>query len=81
LSERQYITCKQLIEFIADYVDGQLDEVSRSDFERHLAVCKSCQTYLEMYRQTVTAVRALAPDEPLDDIPEELVRSILTRRR
>ena len=81
LSDRPYITCKQLIEFIADYVDGQLDEVSKSDFERHLAICKSCQAYLAMYRQAVSAARALASDERLDDIPDELVRSILARRR
>jgi len=41
--QRPLITCRQLIRFIADYLEGELDEVSRGDFERHLDRCGSCQ--------------------------------------
>ena len=60
---RPYITCRQLIEFIADYLDGDLDAVSRADFERHLPRCPSCQAYLQSYRETITLVHLLATEE------------------
>ena len=80
MSERPYITCRQLIDFIADYVDGALDEVSREDFERHLGVCPSCRAYLASYRETMSLTKIAITDEPPEDVPEELVRAILAHR-
>ena len=80
MSERPIITCRQLIDFIVDYVEGALDEMERHDFERHLGVCPSCVAYLASYRETMSLTRILATDEPLDDVPEELVVTILARR-
>lgn len=75
------ITCKQLIEFIAAYVAGELDDGPRELFERHLDICPSCRAYLDSYRKTMALVQELATDEPLDDVPEELVATILGARR
>jgi anti-sigma factor RsiW len=80
MTDRPYITCRQLIEFIADYVEGALDAAARSDFERHLGRCASCQAYLQSYRQTTTLVRELATDEPAVGVPDELVAAILARK-
>lgn len=80
MNERPYITCRQLIDFIADYLDGALDAVSGEDFERHLSVCRSCQAYLASYRETMSLTKIAITDEPLEDVPEELVRAILARR-
>ena len=71
---RPYITCRQLIDFIADYVAGDLDDVARDDFERHLGVCPSCRAYLDSYRKTMALT---CSDEPLPDVPEALVHRIL----
>lgn len=80
MNAKPYITCRQLIDFIVDYIDGALDETSRHELERHLAVCPSCQAYLETYRETMTLTRIAITDEPLQDVPEELVKTILARR-
>ena len=80
MNPRRYITCRELIEFIGDYVEGALDEVSRSDFERHLERCRSCQAYLKTYETTLVLIHApLAEDALATDVPEELVRTILSR--
>jgi anti-sigma factor RsiW len=78
---RPYITCRQLIEFIAAYVDGELDGLAREDFERHLAACASCRAYLASYRETIEIVHLLAVEEPATDVPEELVAAILASAR
>jgi anti-sigma factor RsiW len=79
MNERPYITCRQLIEFIIDYLEGELDDVARHDFERHLSVCSSCQAYLATYRRTMELTRE-ATDEVAEGVPEELIRTILARR-
>ena len=79
--ERAYITCRELIDFIAGYVAGELEDEARHDFERHLAACSSCRAYLDSYRTTMALTRAMASDEPAADVPEELVRRILDARR
>jgi anti-sigma factor RsiW len=81
MEPRPYITCRQLIEFIGDYLDGDLDQTARADFERHLSVCRSCRAYLETYRQTTELVHLLGTNEPAEDVPEELVQTILTALR
>jgi anti-sigma factor RsiW len=82
MTERPYITCRQLIDYIVDYVAGELDEIASQDFERHLAVCPSCRAYLASYRETMKLTRELAEsDEALDDVPEELVQAILAARK
>lgn len=77
MTARPFITCRQLIEFIMDYVAGELGDDERSDFERHLEHCASCQAYLDSYRKTM--VLAVEGDKTADDVPEELVRTILKR--
>lgn len=79
--EHAYITCRELIDFIIDYVDGHLPAAARDDFDRHLGVCPSCRAYLDSYRKTMAMTRAMASDEPVDDVPEMLVRTILDARR
>ena len=80
MTQRPFITCRQLIGFIADYIDGALDDVALSDFERHLANCRSCRAYLETYRQTTKVARLLLDtDEKVEDVPEELIQTILAR--
>ncbi len=80
LSTKPYITCRQLIDFIASYLDQKLPEGERAEFERHLAVCPSCQAYLSTYRQTVALTRAAAHDEPPENVPEALIEAILSAR-
>ncbi len=80
MGERVRITCRQLIDFIADYVDGDLDDRLGHVFESHLAHCRSCRAYLESYRKTLRFTRAVANDIPLDDVPDELVKLILGKR-
>lgn len=58
------ITCKQLFDFLADYVDGTIAPRRREEFERHIRVCPSCQAYLDGYRRTIELGRvAYAPDD------------------
>jgi anti-sigma factor RsiW len=80
--ERPYITCRELLEFLNLYLDGELPEERRAEFDRHLGVCEPCRSYIREYRQAVELGRDAfaASDEPAD-APEELVAAILRSRR
>lgn len=81
---RPYVTCQQVIDFIAEYLDGNLDAVQLHEFERHLAVCPSCVNYLRSYQTTVRLGKAAmqGPDQPAaGPFPEGLVRAIAAARR
>jgi predicted anti-sigma-YlaC factor YlaD len=77
------MTCEALIEFLADYLDGALPEETVLVFERHLTLCKSCDAYLETYRETIRMARATAtaPTVALREAPEELIQAILATRQ
>jgi anti-sigma factor RsiW len=79
MTDRPSITCRELIDFIMDYLDGTLPADRRLEFERHLGVCPSCIAYLDSYKAAVhLGQQALAPsDEPAaGKAPEDLLRAI-----
>lgn len=79
MTNKPYITCRELIDFLMEYVDGTLSPDRRHEFERHLGVCPSCGAYLESYKSTVAlGKQALTPsDEPATGkAPESLLRAI-----
>lgn len=84
MTHHPYITCRELIDFIADYLEGELPEAERHEFERHLKVCPSCVAYLESYRRTVSLGKEAltASDQPASgQVPEGLLKAIRSARR
>ena len=77
------MTCRELVDFLMSYLDGELEPNARRAFEDHLGRCPPCVAYLESYRETVRLGRSLCdPPEgpPPEEVPEELVQAILAAR-
>lgn len=78
------MTCREFVEFIMGFLDGDLPADVQAPFERHLSSCPSCHRYLQVYRATVAAGRPAFADLDAgvpDEVPAELVRAILASRR
>lgn len=78
------MTCRELAEFIADYLSGDLPLETRVQFDRHLTVCPNCVAYLSNYRDTIALGRRVFADDEAavpDDVPKDLVQAILASRR
>ena len=77
------MTCRDVIEFLSAYLDGELAAEERETFEAHLAECPDCVRYLRTYEDAVTLARgAFDPNHPLPpDVPDKLVQAILAARR
>ncbi len=78
------MTCRELNDFISDYLSGELIPSKGAEFDEHLVACPPCRRYLESYRLTIRAAKAAFtdPDKPVtDEVPAELVEAILEARR
>jgi anti-sigma factor RsiW len=77
------VTCRDVTEFIMDYLSGQLETDVVAAFEAHLVRCEACRRFLASYQATISLERsAFDPAQPeAVDVPEDLVRGILEARR
>jgi predicted anti-sigma-YlaC factor YlaD len=75
------LTCREMTDFLADYLDGSLALAERHVFDKHLADCPECTAYLQSYAETIRLARQTREDDTLPvAVPDELVRAILAAR-
>ena len=67
------MVCRELVEVITDYLEGNLSRRDKRRFERHLAACDGCTAYLEQMRQTIRLTGALTEEQ----IPEPVKARLL----
>ena len=71
-------TCKDVNEFLAEYVAGELPMFKRMAFEAHLALCGDCRRFVADYRRTIALGKdALRTDDDRRGVPEELVHAVI----
>ena len=75
------MTCREALDFLIDYLEGNLTLPQKVAFKVHLALCRQCRDYLDAYEKTIRAVRESTVDQRLyDELPEELIQAILSSR-
>ena len=72
------MTCRQLIEFLDDYVEGRITVEERGRFDAHLMGCRACVEYLAAYRQTIALAKNASAE--VAEMPDGLVRAIMAAR-
>lgn len=58
------MTCREMAEYLSDYIDGELDASLRRAIDEHGGECPPCRAFVRTLRRTVEAVRA-QPRSPL----------------
>lgn len=61
-------TCKEIVEILCDYLEGELPQEEKEELDRHVEDCPPCLAFLNTYRRTSQLCKALRPE----DIPVEL---------
>ena len=71
--------CRECVEFLMAYLDGELPAEQAAHFEVHLEKCPPCKAYLETYKRTVELEKSLGRSlcGTLPKVPEELIKAIL----
>ena len=60
--ERDYLTCREMVELVTEYIEGTMPPRERAIFEAHLSVCPGCTAYLEQMRQTIAVLGKLTEE-------------------
>ena len=58
------VACRQVVELVTDYLEGDLPEPLRAAVERHLSECPHCIDYVEQMRATAASL----PQVPIETI-------------
>jgi anti-sigma factor RsiW len=66
------LTCQQVTDVISHYINGEMDAATTRSFEAHLHGCTDCTAFLNTYRGTMRAVRALR----YEDVPDEMCNRV-----
>ena len=78
------LTCREMIDFLDDYLDQTVDAAAHVRFQKHLEKCPPCRDYLRTYRDTIRLAGGLCGDDadaPPAGMPDKLVKAILDARR
>lgn len=73
------VTCRQFVELVTDYFEGELQGQTLSQVEEHLVMCDWCVTYVEQMRATLGLLGELG--EPGSPEPSDSVLAILRSRK
>jgi hypothetical protein len=61
------MNCRELVQFLADYLDGSMDPNLSRELEGHIDLCDSCLHFLRTYDTT----RIITREAHIEEIPEE----------
>ena len=78
---RGELTCQELVELVTDYLEGALRARDHARFERHIAGCPHCTTYLEQMRVTIRTLGRLPREAVPPDARDELLKTFRDWKR
>jgi len=75
------VRCREVLDLLPDYVDDELDTVTRVRIESHLRGCDWCERFGGRYAQTVGELRTLlAEPAPLEAPVANRLRARLSEK-
>lgn len=81
LLEKTMLTCKEVEDFLIDYVDGEMNFVTRLQFRMHIGMCRDCNRYLKAYINAIHMEKQIfehPDDEAIGNVPDEILNAILS---
>lgn len=59
MSDRNEMTCAELVELVTDYIEDAMPAYERTRFDAHVAGCAGCTNYLSEMRTTIRLTGSL----------------------
>ncbi|TWT30920.1 anti-sigma factor family protein [Blastopirellula retiformator] len=77
------LSCKEIYEYLADFLDNALPNNQQEVMETHLEHCPCCKHYLDNYRETLVLGKAACCNKmnPPPPAPDALINAILAARQ
>jgi anti-sigma factor RsiW len=70
-----HLNCRELVELVTAYLEGDLSSGERKRFDAHLDGCDGCTTYVEQMRRTIELTGSLHAEDLSPEAEEALVRA------
>ena len=70
---RDYLTCREMVELVTEYLEGAMSRRDVAIFEAHLSVCPGCTAYFEQMRQTIKLAGKLTEESIAPQARDELL--------
>ncbi|HEX9132701.1 MAG TPA: zf-HC2 domain-containing protein [Ktedonobacteraceae bacterium] len=67
------LNCQEVVELVTDYLEQALLPEMQAQFEKHVAECPGCDTYIEQLQQTITMLRKLSEQSMFPQTKQELL--------
>jgi anti-sigma factor RsiW len=74
-------SCREIVELVTAYLEGDLDADSAAALEAHLDVCPGCRRYVEQIRETISTLGEVSSDNLSTDTQTGLLEAFRTFRR
>ena len=75
------MNCREFVDFLMDYVNGELSAEQQRVFRRHIVDCPPCIHFLDTYEETVRLEKDAYREVDCDDVPPQLVDAILAAQK
>jgi anti-sigma factor RsiW len=70
-----HLSCRELVELVTAYLEGELPAGVRKRFEAHLSQCDGCSVYLEQMRTTIRLSGMLGVEDVSPEAEQALLRA------
>ncbi|MGY8767158.1 MAG: anti-sigma factor family protein [Pirellulales bacterium] len=79
------MTCKELYDFLAEFLEGNLSEEQMRVTKKHLEHCPCCKHYLDNYGEAMQLGKSVCSgdlgEETQVEVPESLIQTILAAQK
>jgi predicted anti-sigma-YlaC factor YlaD len=70
-----YLTCRELVELVTDYLEGAMTPDLQARFEEHIMTCAPCQAHLDQMKQTIEVVGRIPEESVAPAAEHDLVEA------
>ena len=81
MTSRQMLSCREIVELVTDYLEGDLDADTATALEAHLDVCPGCTRYVEQIREAITTLGEVSSDNLSTEAQAGLLEAFRAFRR
>lgn len=78
------LTCRQVEEFLMDYLEKRLGLWTTLQFHVHIFMCPNCTKYIQEYKNTIALEKQIFqnPDEEaIGNVPDDILQAIISVKR
>jgi anti-sigma factor (TIGR02949 family) len=66
------VSCQEVLKRILEFIDGELEEISKDQIEQHLQDCRHCFDRLEFERLLKSRINRLKDDEVSEQLRKRI---------